>query len=72
MRAQYDFSKMKGERNPYRNQLKQSITIRLDRTTIGYFKGLAEELNMPYQHLINLYLRDCALNQKKLALKWAS
>jgi predicted DNA binding CopG/RHH family protein len=72
MRAQYGFSKMKGARNPYRNQLKQSITIRLDRTTIGYFKGLAEELNMPYQHLINLYLRDCALNQKKLALKWAS
>lgn len=72
MRAQYDFSKMKGVRNPYRSQLKQSITIRLDRATISYFKGLATELNMPYQHLINLYLRDCALNQKKLALKWAS
>lgn len=72
MRTQYDFSKMKGERNPYRKQLKQSITIRLDRATVTYFKGLAAELSMPYQHLINLYLRDCALNQKKLALKWAS
>ncbi len=72
MRAQYDFSKMKGTRNPYRGLLKQSITIRLDRATIGYFKELAAELHMPYQHLINLYLRDCAINQKKLALKWAS
>jgi len=72
MRTEYDFSKMKGARNPYRGLLKQSITIRLDRATIGYFKGLAAELNMPYQHLINLYLRDCAVNQKKLALTWAS
>ena len=72
MRAQYDFSKMKGERNPYRSLLKQPITIRLDSATVAYFKGLAAELGMPYQHLINLYLRDCAINQKKLALKWAS
>jgi len=72
MREQYDFSKMKGVRNPYRKLLKKPITIRLDSTTISYFKGLADELGMPYQHLINLYLRDCAINQKKLALKWAS
>jgi predicted DNA binding CopG/RHH family protein len=72
MREQYDFSEMKGVRNPYRKLLKKPITIRLDGITISYFKGLADELGMPYQHLINLYLRDCAINQKKLALKVAS
>lgn len=66
MRAEYDFSKMKGQRNPYRGQLKQPITIRLDKSTVAYFKGLADEIGIPYQNLINLYLRDCALNQKQL------
>jgi len=72
MRAHYDFSKMKGVRNPYRSRLKQPITIRLDKVTVAYFKGLATELGMPYQNLINLYLRDCAIHQKKLDLRWAS
>jgi len=63
---------MKGEKNPYIKHLKQPITIRLDKSTIVYFKSLAAELGMPYQNLINLYLRDCALNRKKLRLKWAS
>jgi uncharacterized protein (DUF4415 family) len=63
---------MKGQKNPYIKQLKQPITIRLDKDTIAYFKNLADELGMPYQNLINLYLRDCAINQKKLKLKWAS
>ena len=72
MRAQYDFSKMKGEKNPYRARLKQPIIIRLDKATVAYFKGLATDIGMPYQNLINLYLRDCAIHQKKLNLKWAS
>jgi predicted DNA binding CopG/RHH family protein len=72
MRAQYDFSKMKGVRNPYSAKLKQPITIRLDKTTVAYFKGIAADLAMPYQNLINLYLRDCAVHHKKLELKWAS
>jgi uncharacterized protein (DUF4415 family) len=72
MRKHYDFGKMKGERNPYVRALKQPITMRLDKATVSYFKELAEELGMPYQNLINLYLRDCALNQRKLELKWAS
>ena len=71
MRAHYDFSKMKGEKNPYLSRLKQPITIRLDKATVSYFKSLATELGMPYQNLINLYLRDCAVNHKKLKLKWA-
>jgi predicted DNA binding CopG/RHH family protein len=60
---------MKGEKKPYLKQIKQPITIRLDKSTVVYFKSLAEELGMPYQNLINLYLRDCALNQKRLNLK---
>ena len=70
MRAHYDFSKMKGEKNPYATRLKQPITIRLDKRTVSYFKGLATEVGMPYQNLINLYLRDCAVHHKKLAWKW--
>jgi len=72
MRKHYDFDKMKGQRNPYVKHLKQPITIRLDKATIAYFKALADEIGMPYQNLINLYLRDCALHGKKLELKWAS
>jgi len=72
MRNHYDFGKMKGEKNPYVKQMKQPITIRLDKPTVAYFKVLAKELGMPYQNLINLYLRDCALNHKRLRLKWAS
>ncbi|MDP8237443.1 MAG: CopG family antitoxin, partial [Candidatus Erginobacter occultus] len=62
----------KGEKNPYIKQLKQPVTMRLDKATIAYFKSLASELGIPYQSLINLYLRDCAQNRKKLELKWAS
>jgi predicted DNA binding CopG/RHH family protein len=72
MREHYDFSRMKGVKNPYIKQLKQPITIRLDKITVAYFKNLATELGMPYQNLINLYLRDCAAEHRKLALKWAS
>jgi len=72
MRKHYDFRKMKGVRNPYAKSLKQPITMRLDKTTVAYFKALARELGMPYQNLINLFLRDCAMNHKRLHLKWAS
>ncbi|MCA9758071.1 MAG: BrnA antitoxin family protein [Candidatus Eisenbacteria bacterium] len=70
MKKEYDFSKAK--RNPYASKLKRQVTIRLDEPTIDYFKGLAEETGIPYQTLINLYLRDCAATQKKPSLKWQS
>jgi len=63
---------MKGEPNPYLKELKQPITIRLDTATVAYFKSLAGELGMPYQNLINLYLRDCAVHEKRLDLRWLS
>ena len=68
MRKSYDFSKAK--RNPYAKRLKRQITIRLDEATIAYFIGLAEETGIPYQTLINLYLRDCAASHKRLDLRW--
>lgn len=68
MRKEYDFSK--GKPNPYASRLKRQVTIRLDQRTIQYFKDLAGELGIPYQTLINLYLRDCAASQKKLTLAW--
>ena len=72
MRAQYDFSKMKAQRNPYLKALKQPITIRLDKETVEYFKALAMRVEVPYQNLINLYLRDCAAHHRTLRMKWAS
>jgi predicted DNA binding CopG/RHH family protein len=68
MRAEYDFSKAK--KNPYAKRLKRRVTIRLDGPTVEYFKSLAEETGIPYQTLINLYLRDCAESKKELNLEW--
>ena len=70
MKNHYNFSKMKGKKNPYTKYLKQPVTMRLDRDSVDYFKSLAEEVGLPYQTLINLYLRDCAMNQHKLDLRW--
>ncbi len=70
MREHYDFSKMKGKKNPYIKYLKQPITMRLDRDSVDYFKSLAKESGIPYQTLINLYLRDCATSERKLNMKW--
>lgn len=70
MREHYDFSKMKGKKNPYIKYLKQPVTMRLDKDSVDYFKSLAEETGIPYQTLINLYLRDCAASERKLNLKW--
>ena len=68
MRKEYDFTKAR--KNPYAAQLKKQITIRLDEDSIGYFKGISEQVGIPYQSLINLYLRDCAAHNRKLDLSW--
>lgn len=68
MRKQYDFSK--GRKNPYAARLKKQITIRLDRPTIRFFKEAAVTSGIPYQTLINLYLRDCAQQGRKLSIEW--
>ncbi|MGS2722950.1 BrnA antitoxin family protein [Porticoccus sp. GXU_MW_L64] len=68
MRKHYDFSK--SVPNPYAQKLKRQITIRLDEDTIAYFKDMAENKCIPYQSLINLYLRDCAQTHRELKLQW--
>ena len=68
MRKEYDFSKSR--KNPYASQLKKQITIRLDEDAIIYFKTISEEVGIPYQSLINLYLRDCAASHRRLDLQW--
>ena len=70
MRKHYDFSNAR--KNPYASQLKKPVTIRLDEGSIAYFKGMAEETGIPYQSLINLYLKDCAATGKRLSLTWKS
>jgi predicted DNA binding CopG/RHH family protein len=69
MRDHYDFSNSKP--NPYAKRMKKQITIRLDESTVSYFKEMAEEKGIPYQSLINLYLRDCAAMNRELELKWS-
>lgn len=66
MRAEYDFSKMKGRKNPFAQRLKKQVTIRLGQDILDYFQSLAQENDIPYQTLINLYLRECAQTQKHL------
>ena len=68
MRTEYDFSKSR--KNPYAKSLKRQITIRLDASAVDYFKKIAGEMGMPYQNLINLYLRDCAARKARPALQW--
>ena len=71
MKKEYDFSKMKAIRNPYAAK-KKAVGINLSSDVIDYFKGLSKEAGIPYQTLIDLYLRDCVRNKKKLKLKWAA
>jgi uncharacterized protein (DUF4415 family) len=68
MRDRYDFSD--SVPNPYAKKLKKQITIRLDQDVIEYFKELSDKNGIPYQNLINLYLKDCAISHKELKLDW--
>ncbi|MFM1920485.1 MAG: hypothetical protein RLZZ303_2119 [Candidatus Hydrogenedentota bacterium] len=70
MKAEYDFSKMQGRPNPYAKRLKKQVTIRLGIDVLDYFKALAEETGIPYQNLINSYLRDCVRTGRKLKAHW--
>jgi len=69
MRDEYDFAAARS--NPYSQRLKKQVTIRLDVDTVAYFKAMAVQTGIPYQSLINLYLTDCATNERELSLAWA-
>ncbi len=68
MRKEYDFSPSR--KNPYASQLKRQVTIRLDTAAVDYFKNFGAELGMPYQNLINLFLRDCAMQKRRPTIQW--
>ncbi len=70
MKDEYDFSTMKSCRNPYASKLKKPVTMRLSEDVIDYFKEMSEDSEIPYQSLINLYLRDCVNNHRKLDMSW--
>ncbi len=72
MKKEYDLSKMKSRRNPYANRLKKQLTIRMGVDIIEYFKSMSRQTGIPYQNLINLYLRECVVSEKKLQMKWSS
>tara|TARA_R110002074_G_scaffold3495_1_gene18457 strand:+ start:482 stop:697 length:216 start_codon:yes stop_codon:yes gene_type:complete len=70
MKAEYDLSKMKSRPNPYAAKLKKPVTMRLGEDVLDYFKEMAERNGVPYQTLINLYLRDCMTNKREIDIRW--
>jgi len=72
MKAEYDLSKMSSRKNPYASKLKRPVTMRLSEDVVTYFKRMAEEAGVPYQSLINLYLRDCVAQHRKVEISWES
>ncbi len=70
MKAEYDLSTMNSRRNPYAAKLKKPVSMRLSVDVVTYFKGMADEAGLPYQSLINLYLRDCVMNDRKVQIAW--
>ena len=70
MKTEYDLSKMKSRKNPYASKLKKPVTLRLSEDVVDYFKRMAEDAGVPCQSLINLYLRDCLANSRKVKIQW--
>jgi uncharacterized protein (DUF4415 family) len=70
MKAEYDLSQMKSRKNPYASRLKKAVTMRLSEDVIAYFRRMAVDAGVPYQTLINLYLRECAGTGRRLAMQW--
>jgi len=70
MRREHDLSKLKWRRNPYARRLKKPVTIRLDQDLIAYFKNLGHPIGIPYQRLVNLYLRECAQSRRTPQIRW--
>jgi len=71
MREEYDIKNLNPRKNPYAPKLKKQITINVDSSVIDFFKAESEETGIPYQTLINLYLRDCVKNNKHPNISWA-
>ncbi len=72
MKSEYDLPKMKSRKNPYAAKLKKPVSMRLSEDVVTYFKGMANEAGVPYQSLINLYLRDCVMKHRTVQIGWPS
>jgi uncharacterized protein (DUF4415 family) len=72
MKSEYDLSKLKSRKNPYAAKLKKPVSMRLSEDVVTYFKAMANEAGLPYQSLINLYLRDCVMQNRKVHVAWPS
>ncbi len=72
MKAEYDLSKLQSRRNPYAAKLKKPVSIRLSEDVVDYFKRMATQAGLPYPSLINLYLRDCVMQHRKVQIAWAT
>ncbi len=70
MKKEYDLSKMKSRTNPYAKHLKKQVTMRLGTDVIEYFKNMEKATGVPYQNLINLYLKDCVASHRELKMQW--
>ncbi len=70
MKEEYDLATMKSRPNPYVKQLKKQVTMRLEEEVIDYFKEMAKGVGIPYQSLINLYLKDCVSSHRELKMQW--
>lgn len=70
MGDEYNIKDLHPRKNPYAVRLKKQITINIDDSTIDYFKAQSESAGIPYQTLINLYLRDCVENRRELRISW--
>ena len=68
MKKEYDFSN--SIKNPYTKKLKKQISIRIENDTVEYFKQLASETGIPYQNLMNMFLRECAEKNMKPNISW--
>ena len=69
MKKEYDLSKFKKRKNPFSKQLKKQVTIRMGIDILEYFKTMSEDTGIPYQNLINLYLRDCVTSKRKISFQ---
>jgi uncharacterized protein (DUF4415 family) len=72
MREEYDIKSLNPRKNPYAKDLKKPITINLDESVVEYFKRESDSVGVPYQTLINMYLRDCVTNERHIDMTWKS
>lgn len=70
MKDEYNINALNPRKNPYAKKLRQQITINIDSEAIDFFRQMSANCGIPYQTLINLYLSDCAKNNRRIDISW--